>query len=42
MSLPYARDTVFACDAAILRTSAPCIYLKNDMAHGQSISKNTQ
>ena len=42
MSLPYARVTVSARDAAALCTSAPCLYLKNDVAHGLSISKNTQ
>ena len=42
MSLPYARATVSARDVAILRASAPCLYLKNDVAHGLSISKNTQ
>ena len=41
MSLPYARATVSARDAAVLRISAPCLYLKNDVAHGLSISKNT-
>jgi len=42
MSLAYARATVFARDVAVLRTSAPYLYLKNDVAHGLSISKNTQ
>ena len=43
MSLPYARVTISARDAAVLRTSAHCLYLKkNDVAHGLSISKNTQ
>ena len=42
MSLPYARATVSARDAAVLRTSAPCLDLKNDVAYGLSISKNTQ
>ena len=28
MSLPYARATVSAHNAAVLRTSAPCLYLK--------------
>ena len=42
MNLPYARATVSARDAVVLRTSAPCLYLKNDVAHDQSISKNTQ
>ena len=42
MNLPYARATVSARDAAVLRTSAPSLYLKNDLAHGLSISKNTQ
>ena len=42
MNLPYARATVSAHDVAVLRTSAPCLYLKNDVAHGLSISRNTQ
>ena len=42
MNLPYARAPVSACDAAVLHTSAPYLYLKNDVAHGLSISKNTQ
>ena len=42
MNLPYASATVSARDAAVLHTSAPCLYLKNDVAHGLSISKNTQ
>ena len=33
MSLPYARVTVSAQDVAVLRTGAPCLYLKNDVAH---------
>ena len=41
MSLPYARATVSSRDAAALRTSAPCLYLKNDVAHDLSILKNT-
>ena len=41
MSLPYARAIVSARDAAALRTNAPYLYLKNDVAHGLSISKNT-
>ena len=41
-NVPYARATVSARDAAVLRTSAPCLYLKNYVAHGLSISKNTQ
>ena len=28
-------------DAAVNRTRAPCLYLKNNMAHGLSILKNT-
>ena len=42
MSLPYARATVSTRDVVALRTSVPCLYLKNDVAHGLSISKNTQ
>ena len=33
MSLPNARITVSAHDAAVLRTGAPCLYLKNDVEH---------
>ena len=39
MNLPYARVTVSAHDAALLRTSVPCLDLKNNAAHGLSISK---
>ena len=42
MNIPYARATVSARDAAVLRIGAFCLYLKNDVAHGLSISKNTQ
>jgi len=42
MSLLYARVTVSTRDTAILHTSAPCLHLENDVAHGLSISKNTQ
>ena len=42
MSLPYARVAVSAHDAAVLRTCAPCLYLKNDVTHGLSILKNTR
>ena len=42
MNLPYARVTVSARDVAVLRTSVPCFYLKNDVAHDLSISKNAQ
>ena len=42
MSLPYVRAKVSTRDAAILRTSAPCLYLKNEVAHDLSISKNTK
>ena len=42
MNLPYAHATVSAHDVAVLSTSAPCLYLKNDVAHSLSISKNTQ
>ena len=41
MSLPYARATVSVRDAAVLRTSAPCLYLKNDVAHGLSMMWHT-
>ena len=41
MNLRYARDIVSARDDVVLCTSAPCLYLKNDVAHGLSISKNT-
>ena len=39
---PNARATTSTCDAAFIHTSALYLYLKNDMAHGLSISKNTQ
>ena len=42
MSLPYARVTVSARDVVILCTGALCVYLKNDVTHDLSISKNTQ
>ena len=42
MSLPYARVTVSAHDATVFHTCAPCLYLKNDVAHSLCISKNTQ
>ena len=42
MNLPYARATVSAHDVAVLSTSVSCLYLKNDVAHGLSISNNTQ
>ena len=32
----------FARDATVIRTWAPCLYMKNDVAHGLSILKNTQ
>ena len=35
MSPPYARATISTHDVAALRTSTPCLYLKNDVAHGQ-------
>ena len=41
MSLPYACATVSARDTFVLRTCAHCLYLKNDVAHGLIISKNT-
>ena len=41
MNLPYAYTTISARDAAVLHTSAPCLYLKNNVAHDLSISKNT-
>ena len=37
MGLPYARATISTRAATVLRTSAPCLYLKNDVAHGLSI-----
>ena len=42
MSLPYARVTVSIRDATAHRISASCLNQKNDVAHGLSISKNTQ
>ena len=42
MSLLYACATVSPPDAVVLRTGASCLYLKNDVAHGLSILKNTQ
>ena len=41
MQLPYARAMVSACDVAVIRTWASSLYLKNDVAHDMSISKNT-
>ena len=40
MSQLYARATVSAHDVAVLCTYAYCLYLKNDVAHDLSISKN--
>ena len=42
MSLPYARATVSTHDVAVLRTYVSCLYLKNDVAHDLSVSKNIQ
>jgi len=39
MQLSYAHATVFDHDAAVNRTWALCLYLKNNMAHSLSISK---
>jgi len=39
MQLSYARATVSSHDALVNRTWAPYLYLKNNMAHGVSISK---
>ena len=39
MQLFYARTTVSDHDVAINCTWAPCLYLKNNMAHDLSISK---
>ena len=39
MQLSYAHVTVFDHDAAVNRTWASCLYLKNNMAHGLSILK---
>ena len=38
----HARVMVAACDAVVIRTWVSCLYLKNDVAHDLSISKNTQ
>ena len=40
--LPYASVMVSARDAIVIRTWAPCLYLKSDVTHDLSISKNTQ
>ena len=42
MWLPYARATVSARDVVVFRTSAPLLYLKNDVAHDMSILTITQ
>ena len=42
MNLPYARGTVSAHDAVVLNKTAPCLELKNNVAHGLSISKNAK
>ena len=42
MNLPYARVTISVCDVAVFYTCAPCLYLKNDVARGLSISKNSK
>ena len=39
MQLSYARATVSDHDPTVNRTWEPCLYLKNNMAHGLSISK---
>ena len=36
MSLPYARVIVSTRNIVVIRTWAPCLYLKNDVAHGLS------
>ena len=42
LSLTYACVIVSAFDVSIINTWTPCLYLKNDVAHDLSISKNTQ
>jgi len=42
MFISYARVMASACDATVIRTWAPCLYMKNVMAHGLNILKNTQ
>ena len=37
MQLSYARATIPDHDAPVNPTWAPCLYLKNNMAHGPSI-----
>ena len=40
--LAYKRVMVSDCDVVASRTRTPCLYLKNDVLHGLSISKNTR
>ena len=40
MQLSYARATVSDHDATVNRTWEPCLYLKNNMADGLSISNS--
>ena len=35
------KKPISTCNAAVIRTWASYLYLKNDMAHNLSISKNT-
>ena len=42
MHLPYAHAMVSTCDVVVISAWAPCLYLKNDVAHDLSISKNTR
>ena len=37
MQLPYACATVSDYNVVVNHTWAPCLYLKNNMAHGLSI-----
>ena len=41
MLLAYAHAMVSYCDVVVSRIGALCLYLKNDLAHGLSILKNT-
>ena len=42
MFISYARVMTSARDATVIRTWAPCLYMKNVLAHSLSILKNTQ
>ena len=42
LNLEIYNESLSTRDATILCTSAPCLYLKNDVVLSLSISKNTQ